>query len=194
MRGMDPRSDLVRHYLWLRRYGLNDSHSGNASVRDGDLVWVTPTGCCADTLRPADLLPCALDGPPPGGASLDAPLHLAVYRRNPGLGAVLHSHGPHTVALTFEGGDYDPPDFEAQYYFGRVPVLPHGREAPWQPGGRRHTHCRWQGRRRGRRQHRRLRPQLHLQLHRAPRHPLHRRGREEATPLAHTTTTASLAG
>ncbi len=124
MRGMDPRSDLVRHYLWLRRYGLNDSHSGNASVRDGELVWVTPTGCCADTLRPADLLPCTLDGPPPAGASLDAPLHLAVYRRSPGLGAVLHSHGPHTVALTFEGGDYDPPDFEAQYYFGRVPVLP----------------------------------------------------------------------
>ena len=52
MHGMDPRSDLVRHYLWLRRYGLNDSHSGNASVRDGELVWVTPTGCCADTLRP----------------------------------------------------------------------------------------------------------------------------------------------
>jgi len=27
------------------------------------------------------------------------------------------------VALTLGGEDYDPPDFEAQYYFGRVPVL-----------------------------------------------------------------------
>ncbi len=124
MPAMDLRADLVRYYRWLRRYGLNDSHSGNASVRVGDQVWVTPTGCCADTLRATDLLPCPLEGPPPEGASLDAPLHLAVYRANHALGAVLHSHGPHTVALTLTGEDFEPPDFEAQYYFGRVQVLP----------------------------------------------------------------------
>jgi L-fuculose-phosphate aldolase len=120
---MDPRADLVRHYRWLRQYGLNDSHSGNASVRVGDTIWMTPTGACADTLTEGDLMACPLAGPPPPGASLDAPLHLAVYRRNPGLQAVLHSHGPHTVALTLDGRDYEPPDFEARYYFGRVPVL-----------------------------------------------------------------------
>lgn len=32
---MHMKDDLVRHYHWLRQYGLNDSHSGNASVRDG---------------------------------------------------------------------------------------------------------------------------------------------------------------
>ena len=120
---MDPRADLVRHYRWLRQYGLNDSHSGNASVRGADAVWVTPTGACADTLCEEDLIRCPLAGPPPAGASLDAPLHLAVYRRNPALGALLHSHGPHSVALTLDGRDYEPPDFEARYYFGRVPVL-----------------------------------------------------------------------
>jgi L-fuculose-phosphate aldolase len=123
MPGVDPRADLVRHYRWLRQYGLNDSHSGNASVRVGDTVWVTPTGACADTLEPHDLIACPLDGPPGEGASLDAPLHLAVYRRQPDHRAVLHSHGPHTVGLTLAGGDYEPPDFEAGYYFGRVLVL-----------------------------------------------------------------------
>jgi L-fuculose-phosphate aldolase len=121
---MDPRTDLARHYRWLRQYGLNDSHSGNASVRVGDTVWVTPTGACADTLEGHDLLLCPIDAPPPAGASLDAPLHLATYRQNPGLGAVLHSHCPHVVALTLAGADYEPPDFEARYYFGdRVRVL-----------------------------------------------------------------------
>jgi L-fuculose-phosphate aldolase len=120
---VDPRADLVRHYRWLRQYGLNDSHSGNASVRVGDTVWITPTGACADTLAEDELLACPLEGPAPAAASLDAPLHLAVYRRNPALGALLHSHGPHAVALTLDGRDYDPPDFEARHYFERVPVL-----------------------------------------------------------------------
>ncbi len=117
------REELVRYYRWLRVHGLNDSHSGNASVRDGDRVLVTPSGCCADTLGADDLLECPVDGPPAPGSSLDAPLHLAVYRAAPGATAVLHSHGVHTLALTLPGGDFRPVDFEGQYYFPTVPVI-----------------------------------------------------------------------
>ncbi len=120
---MNAREDLVRYYRWLRQYGLNDSHSGNASVREGDTVWVTPSGACADTLTPEALVACPLDGACGAGASLDAPLHVAVYQRNPQAGAVLHSHGPHTVALTLNGEDFTPVDFEGQFYFPHVPVL-----------------------------------------------------------------------
>ncbi|MFP4131220.1 MAG: class II aldolase/adducin family protein [Thiohalospira sp.] len=120
---MDPRADLVRYYHWLHRHGLNDAHSGNASVRDGATVWLTPTSACADTLRPWQLVPGTPEGGPGPGASLDGPLHLAVYRHNPAAGAVLHAHNPHTVALTLDGSDFHPPDFEGQYYFPRVPVL-----------------------------------------------------------------------
>jgi L-fuculose-phosphate aldolase len=119
----DARHALVRYYRWLRRYGLNDSHSGNASLREGDVAWVTPTGCGADTLEIDDLLACRLDRPPPPGASLDAPLHLAVYRARPDAMAVLHSHGPHSIAMTLAGGDFAPLDFEGRYYFPLVPVL-----------------------------------------------------------------------
>ncbi len=129
------REDLVRHYQWLRQYGLNDSHSGNASVRIDDTVWITPTGACADTLRPAELIACSLNavqsrkdthglkGQEEPKPSLDTPLHLAVYRANPRARAVLHCHGPHTVAMTLAGGDFIPPDFEGQYYFTRIPVI-----------------------------------------------------------------------
>jgi len=134
---MDPLATLVQHYRWLRQYGCNDSHSGNASLREGETVWVTPSGACADLLRPEDLVRCPLAGPPGEGASLDAPLHLALYRRKPEARALLHSHGPHTVALTLNGADFIPPDFEGQLYFPRVPVLsiPYDRyveEAPEQ--------------------------------------------------------------
>jgi L-fuculose-phosphate aldolase len=120
---MDPREELIRHYRWLRQYGNNDSHSGNASIRDGDGVWVTPTGACADLLTAEELIRCDINGQPVQGASLDTPLHLAVYRDNPEVGALLHSHGPYTVALTMDGRDFLPPDFEGQYYFSKIPVI-----------------------------------------------------------------------
>jgi len=120
---MDIKQDLVRHYRWLRQYGNNDSHSGNASVRVDDSLWVTPTGACADTLTADDLVFCPLTGACAGGASLDAPLHQQVYRASPRARAILHSHGPYTVAITLSGEDFEPLDFEGQYYFPRVPVV-----------------------------------------------------------------------
>lgn len=120
---MDVKEDLVRHYRWLRQYGYNDSHSGNASVRDGEDVWITPSGACADTLQANDLVHCHIDGECSEGGSLDAELHLSVYRHNPRAQAVLHSHGPYTVAMTLDGNDYVPCDFEGGFYFPRVPVI-----------------------------------------------------------------------
>lgn len=124
---MDCRQDLIRHYRWLRQYGINDSHSGNISIRDGDRIWITPTGACADTLQVDDLFWLKLDAATPAkipaGASLDAPLHRAVYLANPVTGAVIHSHGPYTVGSTMDGEDLHPNDFEGKLYFPRVPVL-----------------------------------------------------------------------
>ncbi|MBA2409684.1 MAG: class II aldolase/adducin family protein [Gammaproteobacteria bacterium] len=120
---MSIGEELVRHYRWLRRYGYNDSHSGNASAREGDTVWITPTGACADTLIIDELIACDIDAPGAPGASLDTPLHLEVYRRNPQARAVLHSHAPHSVALTLNGKDFVPVDFEGQLYFPKVPVV-----------------------------------------------------------------------
>jgi L-fuculose-phosphate aldolase len=120
---MPLKTELVQTYKLLRQFGLNDSHSGNASVRDGDTIWVTPTGACADTLGENDLVACNIDGSIGDRASLDAPLHLATYIANPDVRSVLHSHGPYTVAMTLDGNDFLPPDFEGMYYFSRVPVL-----------------------------------------------------------------------
>ncbi len=120
---LEPREELVRHYRWLRQYGNNDSHSGNASIRVGDAFWVTPSGACADLLEPAQLIRCEVDGSLGQGASLDGHLHQLVYQANPQTGAVLHSHGPYTVAMTMNGEDFVPPDFEGQYYFKHIPVI-----------------------------------------------------------------------
>ncbi len=120
---MKIKDQLVQHYLWLRQYGLNDSHSGNASVRNGDVFWITPTGCCADLISSGDLVECQMAGVIGDSASLDACLHLAVYQSNPQTRALLHCHGPYSVAMTMDNEEFLPADFEGQLYFSRVPVL-----------------------------------------------------------------------
>jgi len=120
---MDRREELVKYYHWLRQYGYNDSHSGNISGRDGYMFWVTPTGACADTVEAMDFIGCMLDEELPQGASGDANLHRDIYRQNPKVRAIIHSHCPHAVALTLNGEDFVPPDFEGQLYFPKVPVI-----------------------------------------------------------------------
>ena len=120
---MTLQEQLVQYYHWLRAYGNNDSHSGNASVRTGDRFWVTPTGACADTLMVNDLVECSVTSGCAEGASLDGPLHQQVYQQNPLATAILHSHGAYTVAATLNGEDFVPLDFEGQLYFPRVPVI-----------------------------------------------------------------------
>jgi len=119
---VELRQELVGYYRWLRQYGYNDSHSGNASVKDGERFWVTPTGCCADTLEVGGLIECPLRGEIPAAASLDAPLHQKIYQKNPAAKAVLHSHGPYSIAVTLNGRPFVPVDFEGQYYFAEIPV------------------------------------------------------------------------
>lgn len=120
---MNKKQDLIQYYRWLRQYGYNDSHSGNISVKENDTVWVTPTGACADTLTENELVACQTGKTPPEGATLDAALHLGVYLHNPAAGAVIHSHGAYSVAMTLNGEDFIPADFEGSYYFQKVPVI-----------------------------------------------------------------------
>ena len=120
---MDIKHELVRHYHWLRHYGYNDSHSGNASIRDSNDFWVTPTGSCADLLEASHLVRCSLEGTPGEKASLDAELHRQVYLKQPQAQAILHSHGAYSVACTLDGQDFHPVDFEGQYYFPKIPVI-----------------------------------------------------------------------
>ncbi|RLA24205.1 MAG: class II aldolase/adducin family protein [Gammaproteobacteria bacterium] len=120
---MNSKEELIQTYQWLRQYGLNDSHSGNCSLREDNHFWVTPTGACADTLSTDKLIHCELQKKTTEGSSLDAGLHNAVYLANPSAHAVLHSHNPYTIALTLDGNDFTPVDFEGFYYFGTVPVI-----------------------------------------------------------------------
>jgi L-fuculose-phosphate aldolase len=129
--------DLVRIYRRMREYGLNDPHSGNASIRLGRRVWITPHGAWAEELIESELVVVDLDSEIPAGASLDAPLHCATYREQGTHGAVLHGHGLYSVAVSLQGAaSFEPLDFEGQLSFPRVPIVDASRETPFEDAAR----------------------------------------------------------
>lgn len=69
--------------------------SGNFSCRiDERRMAVTASGRDKGALTEADILVVDLGAPLPAGVSAEAPLHVALYRRDPKIGAVLHVHSP----------------------------------------------------------------------------------------------------
>ena len=92
-------------------------HSGNASGidRETGLVLIKPSGIDYDRLRPEDLAVVTLDGEPapaeavPDGvtthlrSSVDTTHHLALYRGDPTIGGVIHTHSNFATAWAAAG-------------------------------------------------------------------------------------------
>jgi L-fuculose-phosphate aldolase len=97
------REAIVTTCLELSRAGLVVGTAGNVSVREGDLVAVTPSGVRYATLTPDLVGVHRLDGSPaeaPLAPTSELPLHLAVYAARPEAGAIVHTHSPAATALS----------------------------------------------------------------------------------------------
>lgn len=95
------RTRLLSAARAMTASGLNVGTSGNASVRAGEHMLITPTGLPAETQTPDDLVLVAPDGTARGrrAPSSEWPMHAGVYARHPAAGAVLHAHPPFATAL-----------------------------------------------------------------------------------------------
>lgn len=97
------REAIVTTCQELSRAGLVVGTAGNVSVRDGDLVAVTPSGVRYAGLTPEMVGVHRLDGGPveaPLAPTSELPLHLAVYAARPEVRAVVHTHSPAATALS----------------------------------------------------------------------------------------------
>jgi L-fuculose-phosphate aldolase len=100
----DKRSGIVETVAWLEQIGLNHGSSGNVSIRHGDTILITPAGARAANLAPAGVVAIDIEGALVGGGdaipSTEWRLHTEIYRARPEVGAVVHSHADHCVALS----------------------------------------------------------------------------------------------
>ncbi len=104
--------------------GLNNSHSGNLSVRVGDNVIITRRGAMLAEITSQDLIAVGLEHDDSGIAlaSTEVNVHRSIYESTSAL-AIVHTHPRSAIALSLEGKDIIPVDVEGRYYFKRVPVL-----------------------------------------------------------------------
>lgn len=95
------RGALVVLYRALAERGMNTGSSGNVSARTPDGMLITPSGCAAETLRGADLVPMDLAGGVPGDAvpSSEWSMHAAIYAAHPAAAWIVHTHADACTAL-----------------------------------------------------------------------------------------------
>ena len=99
----DARAAIVTTCKELSRTGLVVGTAGNVSVRDRDLVAVTPSGVRYAELTPELVGVHRLDGTAveaPLAPTSELPLHLAIYTDRPEIGAVVHTHSLAATALS----------------------------------------------------------------------------------------------
>jgi L-fuculose-phosphate aldolase len=110
--------------------GLVRGAGGNVSARDGDTMWISPSGMSFEDATPADYPGVSIaSGEITSGTrrpSSEVLMHLAIYRRRADVQAVIHTHPPMTQALTAAGHDLKPMFADYYVYLGRnVPHLPY---------------------------------------------------------------------
>ena len=102
-----PHADQLRREILavartMLARGLVAGTAGNVSARFGEGLLITPTRVHPDDLRPDGLVELDLRGEGGAGASLEWPMHTAIYRARADVSAIVHTHSPHAVARSFD--------------------------------------------------------------------------------------------
>ncbi len=103
--------------------GLVDSQSGNLSIRIGENLIITRSGCQLSNLTENDIIETGIykNNRETPLASSELPVHRTIYQATK-ASAIVHAHPPHIVALSLAGKKIVPAA-ELISEIGEVPVL-----------------------------------------------------------------------
>lgn len=104
--------------------GLNNSYSGNFSIRIGNYILIKRHGAMMGFLKDSDIIKIKLNGDDPNlkFASTEASVHRAILK-NTKAHAVLHTHGPYATVLSLGEKWLFPLNVEGAYYLKKIPVV-----------------------------------------------------------------------
>lgn len=127
---MSVKSEIIEAGRRLYLSGLVVSNDGNISaVNDDGTLWATPTGVSKGFMTEDMLVRLDMDGNVLEGGmrpSSEIKLHLAVYRANPALRAVVHAHPPKAAVFASAGLPLDSAILqETVVQLGKVPLAPY---------------------------------------------------------------------
>jgi len=108
----------------LYQRGLENSHSGNLSVRIGSRLLITRRGSTLGFLEEGDIVETGLEEDDSGIAlaSSEVGVHRAIYQGTTAQ-AVVHTHQIAATALSFIMDEIIPIDVEGSYILRKIPVV-----------------------------------------------------------------------
>jgi len=117
------REQMVHFARQMISTGLVRGTSGNLSTREPgtDTCLITPSGVDYETMRAEDVVLVDLSGQPVSAGlkpSVDTPIHVAIYRARPDVGACIHTHSPYAAAFSTVGREIPPLITESAGYVG----------------------------------------------------------------------------
>ncbi|NMB30207.1 MAG: L-ribulose-5-phosphate 4-epimerase [Clostridiales bacterium] len=121
------KQDVFAANLLLPKYKLITFTWGNVSAIDKDsgLVAIKPSGVEYDTMTVDDIVILDLDGNKIDGRlnpSTDTDTHLALYRRYPDIGGIVHTHSRWaTIFAQAKAGIPALGTTHADYFYGEIP-------------------------------------------------------------------------
>lgn len=123
-------NELIDAARQLTQEGLVTGAGGNVSAREGDSMWISPSGFSLGDASAKDYPRISvssgeiLDGE--HRPSSEVLMHLEVYRVRPEVRSIVHAHPKMTVALTCAGHDLRPLYADYYVYLGsHVPHVPY---------------------------------------------------------------------
>jgi len=105
------RMAVVRTAREMSARGLSRGTSGNVSARVADRMLVTPSALAYEKTEAGDIVLVDLDGRVVEGErqpTTEWPLHAAIYRARPDVGAVVHAHAVFCTTLSTLRRDIPP--------------------------------------------------------------------------------------
>lgn len=102
-------AELTKCYedtIWVCRtlftLGKVTGSSANISFRYGDTIYISGSGTCFGTITKEQFAQVSLSGDVLAGPrpSKELPIHLAFYRKDPKIQAVVHTHGPYAELVS----------------------------------------------------------------------------------------------
>ncbi len=130
MRMKSEREAVVEYGMKLVPAGLTTGTGGNISVLDraSGVVAISPSAMDYARIGAEDVVLVDLDGKVVEGSrkpSTETPLHLAVYRVKPEIGAVVHTHPAYSTTVACLGWEIPAMHYLVGFSGHKVPLAPY---------------------------------------------------------------------
>jgi len=121
---MQAKKEIVKYCRKVYEKGFVAATDGNLSIREGNLMFITPSGISKGDVTEEEVLLFEMNNQKPeGNISTEYKLHLEVYKNRSDINAVVHCHPVYASAFSLKKEALDKHYFpEVILSLGKIPV------------------------------------------------------------------------